>query len=285
LTWGILLGLGASLGWGVSGFLGGLQSRLTPSLLITFWSQLIGSVILLAAILFAGAPPAWGGIGWGMVAGLFGSSALVLFYRGMSIGLVSIVTPVASCGALVPVLLGLAQGQTITGRAGIGLALAFAGIVLVSLQTGASQGRTTHPRRALLYALGAALGFGLFFVFAARGTAIAQEAPLWVTAGARTGGLTLLFTTQLLLLRNGLPEWPGRHIIRLGLIGLIDTSATGLFTLATLAPNLGIVAVLASLYPVVTILLGRLLLAERLTPPQYGGIALALAGVALIAAP
>jgi drug/metabolite transporter (DMT)-like permease len=127
LTWGILLGLGASLGWGVSGFLGGLQSRLTPSLLITFWSQLIGSVILLAAILFAGAPPAWGGIGWGMVAGLFGSSALVLFYRGMSIGLVSIVTPVASCGALVPVLLGLAQGQTITGRAGIGLALAFAG--------------------------------------------------------------------------------------------------------------------------------------------------------------
>jgi drug/metabolite transporter (DMT)-like permease len=283
LTLGILLGLGASLGWGVSGFLGGLQSRQTAPLMITFWSQLIGSVILLAAILVTGAPPAWVGIGWGMVAGMFGSTALVLFYRGMSVGMVSIVTPVASCGALVPVLLGLAQGQTISWRGGLGLALAFAGIVLVSLQSGASQGRATQPRRALLYALGAALGFGLFFVFAARGTANAQDAPLWVTAGARTGGLTLLGMTQ--LLRNGLPEWPGRRIIPLGLIGLIDTSATGLFTLATLAPNLGVVAVLASLYPVVTILLGRLVLAERLTPPQYGGVTLALAGVALIAAP
>ena len=47
---------------------------------------------------------------------------------------------------------------------------------------------------------------------------------------------------------------------------------------------MSITAVLASLYPIVTVVLARLLLAERVVRSQEAGIALTLAGVALISA-
>jgi drug/metabolite transporter (DMT)-like permease len=284
MAWGILLGLGASLGWGVSSFLAGQQARQVSPLLISIWSQIVGGLVLLVLLIGSGTAPTGAGFGWGVVAGLFGSSALVLFYRGMALGQVSLVTPIASCGALVPVLAGLASGEPLSWWAGAGIMLALAGIVLVSLRSGAQRGTITRERAALGYALGAALCFGLFFVFAGRGVAAAAQAPLWVTIGGRAGGLTLLLGIQ--VLRTQALPWPDqRRIVQLGTLGVIDTAATATFTLAALAPNLGLVAVLGSLYPVVTILLSRLVLAERLTRLQSIGVGLSLAGIALIAVP
>jgi drug/metabolite transporter (DMT)-like permease len=65
---------------------------------------------------------------------------------------------------------------------------------------------------------------------------------------------------------------------------MLDTLANLLFTVAVADGPLGIVSILGSLYPVATVLLGRLVLDERLTRPQWGGVALALAGVVLVSA-
>jgi drug/metabolite transporter (DMT)-like permease len=212
-----------------------------------------------------------------------GSSALVLFYHGLSLGQVSLVTPVASCGAVVPVLVGLLRGEALSWFSVAGIALALVGIVLVSLHTAGAQAHT-HARRALAYALAAALAFGLFFVFAANGTAVPGAQPLWVALAGRAGGLSLLLAFQ--LGRGRRLVWLGwPRFGRLAAIGVIDIAATVCYTIATLALNLGVVAVLASLYPVVTILLGRLMLAERLSPRQYAGVGLALCGVVLLALP
>jgi drug/metabolite transporter (DMT)-like permease len=284
MAWGIVLGLGASLGWGVSSFLAGQQARQVSPLVISIWSQIIGGLVLLVLLIGSGTAPTGAGVGWGVVAGLFGSSALVQFYRGMALGQVSLVTPIASCGALVPVLVGLARGEPLSLWGGAGIVLALAGIVLISLRNETQQEATTHERAALIYALGAALCFGLFFVFAGRGVAASEHAPLWVTIGGRAGGLTLLLGVQ--ALRTQTLPWPDqRRMVQLGALGVIDTAATVTFTLAALAPNLGLVAVLGSLYPVVTIVLSRLVLAERLTSLQYLGVGISLAGVALIAVP
>jgi drug/metabolite transporter (DMT)-like permease len=67
-------------------------------------------------------------------------------------------------------------------------------------------------------------------------------------------------------------------------VGLADVAANGLFAFATGHGLLALVAVLGSLYPVVTVLLAHVLLSERLTRPQQIGIAVALAGVCAIAA-
>lgn len=283
MGWGIVLGLGASLGWGVSSFLAGQQARRLSPLLVTIWSQIIGGVVLLLVLLLSGTSPTLPTVGWGLLAGLFGSSALVLFYQSMVLGQVSLVTPIVSCSVLVPLLVGLVRGEPLGWRGLLGIVLVLAGIVLVSLRPGARRQAASAEGRSLLYAFGAALSFGLSFVLVDQGAA-GSSMPLWVTLSARTGGLTLLLVVQ--LLHTGRLPVPDQQTLRqLGTIGLVDTTGTALFTVATLAPSLGVVTVLASLYPVVTIVLSRLFLAERLSTLQYSGVGLTLAGITLLALP
>ena len=67
-------------------------------------------------------------------------------------------------------------------------------------------------------------------------------------------------------------------------VGIGDTGATLLYGAASTRGLLSVVAVLSSLYPIVIVVLARVLLAERVARPQLAGVAVALAGVALISA-
>jgi drug/metabolite transporter (DMT)-like permease len=215
-----------------------------------------------------------------MAAGVFGGSGLYFFYRGLAIGPMSIVAPIAACGAIVPVVVALAQGHAPGILAAVGIAAALSGIVLVSLPSGEGDEKGS-PRAALPVAVGAAISFGLFFVFLDAGAAAGGPA-LWVVAGARIGSLALLSLVALRA-RQPLPL-PSHRIGPVAVVGLIDTTANVLFTYAAASGNLGVVSVLGSLYPVATVLLARSVLAERLNRPQTAGVAVALTGVALMAA-
>lgn len=279
MTWSLLLGLSSGLCWGAADFVGGLQARRLPALAVTLWSQLVGGLVLLAVLLLSG-PVSTAGAPWGVAAGLCGGLALVLFYRALAIGTMSIVAPVSACGAVVPVLVGVAQGERLGLLTLLGMGAALVGIVLVSLQ---SDGRRAgqHQRQVFLRALGAALGFGLFFTLIDRAAGTPGASALWVNVWARAGSVPLLLVLQLATART--PGWPGAAIGMVGLVGVLDMSANVLFALAAQAGNLGVVAILGSLYPVTTVLLSWVLLAERLTRPQYLGVALALLGVGLLA--
>jgi drug/metabolite transporter (DMT)-like permease len=93
--------------------------------------------------------------------------------------------------------------------------------------------------------------------------------------------MVLLISAQ--LLRARVLPWPGRAIWPLAVVGIIDTVGSVLYIAATQWGSIGVASVLSSLYPVVTVWLSQLLLAERLTRLQYGGVALALCGVVLLA--
>lgn len=280
MTWSLLLGLSSGLCWGAADFVGGLQARRLPALAVTLWSQLIGGLVLLAGLLLSG-PVSTSGAPWGVAAGLCGGLALVLFYRALAIGTMSIVAPVSACGAVVPVLVGLARGERLGPLTLLGIGAALAGIVLVSLQgDGRQAGR--QQRQAFLRALGAALGFGMFFTLIDRAAGAPGASALWVNVWARAGSVPLLLALQLATART--PGWPGAAIAMVGLVGLLDMSANVLFALATQAGELGVVAVLSSLYPVTTVLLSWAILSERLSLPQYVGVALALLGVGLVSA-
>lgn len=278
----ILLGLSSGLCWGLSDFLGGIQSRRLTALAVAFWAQLTGGAVLLAVAVLSGQAAAPAAVALGVLAGVFGGAGLLCFYRGLALGPMSVVAPVAACGAAVPVLVGVATGRApgLTAFGGIGAALA--GVVLVSLPGEDDEPGTTDPRAGLAAALGAALSFGLFFVFLDAGAAAGGQ-PLWVATGARGGGIATLALVSLASRRP--VGWPGRRIGALAVVGVGDTTANVLFTYAAAAGgNLPVVSVLGSLYPVATVLLARLFLAERLARPQTAGVALALAGVALMAA-
>ncbi|GAB4448032.1 MAG: DMT family transporter [Chloroflexi bacterium OHK40] len=279
MTWSLLLGLSSGLCWGAADFVGGLQSRRLPSLAVTLWSQLVGGLVLLSGLLLVG-PVVVSGAWWGVAAGLCGGLALVLFYRALAIGTMSLVAPVSACGAVVPVLVGLARGEALGVLTLAGMVAALAGIVFVSLQgDAATPGR--RQRSALLGAIGAALGFGLFFTLIDRAAGVPGASALWVNVWARAGSVPLLLALQLTTART--IGWPGPALGMVALVGVLDMSANVLFALATQAGSLGVVAVLGSLYPVTTVLLSWVLLAERLTRLQYLGVALALLGVGLLA--
>ncbi|HXQ54860.1 MAG TPA: DMT family transporter [Actinomycetes bacterium] len=331
---GVPLGLSSGLCWGAADFFGGIQSRRLPALTVAFWSQAAGAVALTAALLVLvveGERPAAAGVGWGVVAGVGSGLALVLFYRGLAEGTMSVVAPVSACGAIVPVAAALFTGNQPGFLAGVGVLAALTGVVLVSRprararggnpasqgtgdviqrlgSSGRSEGlaRPDHPERpgppgrgrsgrVLAMALGAALGFGLFYVFVDAGTAAgaaaagdpgtsgSQSSPLWVIAGARASSLLVLSMIALVGRRPAL-RWPGRRIGSVGLVGFGDTGANLLFAYAATSGNLAVVGVLGSLYPIATVVLARWLLGERLSGGQNAGVVLALTGVGLLAA-
>ena len=296
---GVPLGLGSGLCWGAADFFGGVQSRRLPALTVAFWSQVAGALALAVALAVEGTPPATTGFAWGLAAGVGSGCALVLFYRGLAEGTMSVVAPVSACGAIVPVAAALLTGDQPGALAGLGVLVAITGVVLVSRTSGnapgtpggtrGSPGGSRRTGRLSAMALGSALGFGLFYVFvdagtaAAAGTSGSHGSPLWVIAGARTSSLAMLSTIALVGGGSAL-RWPGRRIGPVALVGIGDTGANLLFAYAATAGNLAVVGVLGSLYPVATVVLARWLLGERLTGGQNAGVVLALTGVGLLAA-
>ncbi len=148
----------------------------------------------------------------------------------------------------------------------------------------APSGRAPRParrdqRRAIIFALTAAVCMGLVLIGY---DATARYDPLWAMLAGRLSSATL-FALLFLALR------PRVKVARSAVpfivaVGVLDTGANGLFALATTEGYLSLVAVLGSLYPVVTVLLAFGLLRERIAPHQLAGAAATLAGVALIAA-
>jgi len=224
-------------------------------------------------------PPSAGDLWPAAAGGIAGVVALAAFYRGLAIGTMSIVAPISATGAAVPVLVGLATGDRPGAVVMVGIVLAVAGVVIASRED-APEGsvQAAVARRSVLLALVAALGFGTFFVGMDES---ASHDVWWALLAARAASNAVLLVV-LLALRPKLPASP-RTIGLIALIGLGDLAANATFAAATNEGLLSVVAVLASLYPVVTVLLARIFLGERVRRDQGAGIVAALAGVALIA--
>jgi drug/metabolite transporter (DMT)-like permease len=192
--------------------------------------------------------------------------------------LASVVAPISATAAVVPVVFGVASGERPSAGQAVGIALAVAGVVLAS-RSRRLDGRGHTVAEGAGLALVAALAFG--FLLVALGEASEGDA-LWATLALRATSFSLLVLTALAF-------WPSfalaeRDLPVLLLIGVLDTAGNALFALATTESLLSLVAVLGQLYPVVTVLLARILLGERLSPGQGAGVVGAFAGVALITA-
>jgi drug/metabolite transporter (DMT)-like permease len=211
--------------------------------------------------------------------GIAGVIALAAFYRGLAIGTMSIVAPISATGAAVPVLVGLLTGDRPGAVVLAGIVLAVVGVVVASRED-APEGSVEAKvaRRSVLLALVAALGFGTFFVGM---DASASTDVWWALLAARTASNAVLLAA-VLIFRPALPSSP-RTIGLIALVGLGDLAANATFAAATNEGLLSVVSVCASLYPVVTVLLARAFLGERVRRDQEMGILAAVAGVVLIA--
>ena len=275
----VALGLAASLSWGISDFLGGLKSRTLELLGVLLPSQGAG-LVLVAAIVALRAEPVPGGrhVAYACLSGLAGAVGLAAFYRGLAVGAMAVVAPISGTAAAIPVAFGLITGERPSGLQAVGIGLAIAGVALASREL-PEEGGGPRVAAGVGLALLSALGFGSFFVAmdAASGPDL-----FWAIFFNRATSVTALVLAALALRPRLRPSRADLGVLLS--IGLLDISANALFAAASTRGLVSLVAVLASLYPVVTVLLARLVLGERVRRVQQAGVAAALAGVALISA-
>jgi drug/metabolite transporter (DMT)-like permease len=275
----VLLSLAASSCWGMADFLGGLQSRRVPVPVVLVLVEGTGLAGILAIIAVTGEPlPGTRALVLALMAGVGGVIALGCLYRALSLGTMSIVAPISATGVALPVVVGIATGDRLSTVVAAGLAVTVVGVVLASRERHEDADRAAASRLSVGLALVAAVGFGSYFVLS---DAAADDSVLWLLALSRIIPVPAL---ALFAWGRGMRPPPRRSTLVLVAAGTLDCGATALYGVANTKGTLSIVAVVGSLYPVMTVILARAVLGERIRPVQRAGVAAALAGVAMIAA-
>jgi drug/metabolite transporter (DMT)-like permease len=286
----IVLALGSAIAYGVSDYTGGVLTKRARVFSVILLSQLVSCVLFILVIPFWNGTFSWPAVRWGALAGVAGASGAALLYRGLAIGRMGVVAPItAVLAAALPVTYGLAQGERPGWVPLIGVVLGFVAVVLISRasepasppENDADDWPSPVNRRnnhGVVEALGAGVGFGLFFILLA-GTP--EGSGLWPLVGTR---VSMLASSALLAAVTGTAIRPPAGVgPGLVLLGFTNLGADFLYLLATRAGLLSLVAVITSLYPAATIALARVLLNERMARQQLVGVAVAALSVALIA--
>ncbi|WP_433475449.1 DMT family transporter [Spirillospora sp. CA-142024] len=287
-----VLALSAALAYGLADFLGGSVTRKSTAIRALTWCVPIGLAVVLVSALLSGGSPSPVPMTWGFVAGLSGGAGLIAFYRALARGPMSVVAPVSALAAAVlPVAVGIARGERLDASVLLGVLLCLVAIGLVSMEAngdGAAAGPRPDGWRRLVDSGPVMAGvsgtcFGVFFVLLKEA---GDGSGLWPIVGARLGNLVIVAVALLFLAIRGGDTGPrvsGRTLIGLALLsGTLDAGANVLYFLAVHNGMLSLAAVLTSLYPAITVLLARVAYSERLRAVQRVGMAVAIAGVALV---
>lgn len=285
-TW---LGLLVAACYGTSDFLGGLLSRRTRLIDVLVGAQATMAVLALGALLVSPPPAGVAGWGWGLAAGVAQAGAVAALFRGLALGRMGVVAPLSALAVVVPVSVGLANGDSLSAPLAGGLAAAVVGAILAGGPEVRPSEGSPGSRSAIGYAFLAALGFGCSQVLLARGAAVHVPSTLAGTAGA---ALVLYGTVWLVLaVRRRVRTAPvepsrmrGPILVGVVAIGVLNFTANTVFGLSSIVAPLSVLAVLAALYPLVTAGLARVVLRERLRPIQFAGIALVVAGLVVMVA-
>ncbi|MBS4727045.1 DMT family transporter [Mycobacterium sp. SM1] len=272
----------SAVSFGVGDFVGGMAARRAAVLRVMVVSYPIATLLLGAVAVGAGGPVHPAAVLWGSLYGVSQAFGAWWFNQAMAAGPISVVSPLAAIlNAAVPVAAGVALGERPGGMAVAGVVLAMAAVLLVGREAAEDEDVRTHrftPKVARLTAA-SGIAFGLDFV-------LLHEAPvecrLWPLVFARAIATVLIFAMAGI---SGNLQLPPPTPLRLAVTAaLLDTLANVTMLLALQEWLLSLASVLISLYPATTVVLAIIVLRERVTRWQAGGMMLAAVSVAMIAA-
>jgi drug/metabolite transporter (DMT)-like permease len=268
--------------WGVGDFSGGKATQRAAVLPVVWVSKLVSLPLLVIFLVATYVPVSAIGLAWGGLAGIAGVVGLVLFYRALAAGAMTVVAPVTGVtSAAIPVVVGLVAGEHPSALRLFGVGCALLAIALVSLAPQPSGHRQVVTRRLVVAALGAGTGFALFFILlSVAGRAAAGSVGLWPIAGSQISAVVIL---ALLLLMTRPGPWPRQATLRWTMLaGPCDMTANALYLLASRDGDLSVVAPIAALYPVTTVILALIIEHERLRGIQVAGLIFAVAALVLV---
>lgn len=272
----------SGLVWGVGDFAGGKATQQAAALSVAWLSKLVSLPLLGVYLALTYVAPQPASLAWGALGGAVGLVGVILFYGALSAGAMTVVAPVtAVTSAAIPVVVGLASGERPPALRLVGVGCALVAIALVSLAPTRPGEPTVVTGRLVGLAIASGVSFALFFVFLARaGDSAGGQAGLWPIAASQASALAV-GAVLLAALRPG--PWPRAVALRWTLVaGPFDMSANAIYLLATRLGELSLVAPLAALYPVTTVILALLIDHERVRKRQLAGLGLALAALLLV---
>lgn len=274
---GILLAFASALAYGAADFIGGAGSRRHSPWQVVLVGQAAGALVMLVAGLMVPGAPTRPDFAWALLAGVGSATGSIFLFRGLARGRMGLVAPISAVGAAaLPVLVGAAHGERPGWLVWVGMIAALPGIWLVSRDT--TSDRPGSSRGALVDGALAGAGFGILFIALAQ---ISQNAGVLPLAANQLTGAILTMVVAASLRQ---PWHPRRGVVGWGSSsGVLGASGTLAFMVATGTTSLGIAAVLASLYPAVTVLLAASLLRERICIGQRAGLGVCTLAVATLA--
>jgi len=275
-SFSILLALGASAAYGAADFTGGLVSKRTNSVGVVILGHVFSLFILIPLVLLLGEPfPTLPNLLVGMLAGLSGGFGLIILYRALAEGQMSLASPVSALvAAALPVLVGLWIDGLPAPLMLMGFILALLAIWLIAKSGSVS---FAHAYQQLRLPFLSGIFFGLFFIGLSHAS---SDGAIWPVIATRLGSIPgLLVYSSLARL-----EWmlERKHWIGILFISLLDSLGNIFFIYSSRLGRLDLAAVISSLYPGATVALAWMVLKEKLSRSQWLGVLCALLALVLI---
>ncbi|KIQ20161.1 hypothetical protein RT99_13855 [Flavobacterium sp. MEB061] len=299
----IAFSLIASLSYGSGDFMAGRIANKLPSALIVLITQGMQAILVLGLALLSDQPFVMTALVWGIVGGIANGTAYMLYYKALTLGHAGVVAPLVASSSIIPVIISLLSGSIPNAYVFAGLTVVLIGVVgmtynnerevdasipmcrgVVMLILWNRPRIVIRPAQCIMLALGSAITFGLAFTIASHGVEISGSSVNWMVWGFQLGTLPISITSLLI------GKFPWRKSLNsadtlkaLSFVMLLNMGGDFLVAYAFRSGVLGIVSVLATLGPVVTILLSNMLLKQRLSLRQKVSAAVIMCGTLVIA--
>lgn len=281
----ILGGLGAALSWAIATLVSSRSSRMIGPMSVLGWVMVVGLLVAIVPALLAG-PVELGvsELAGLVVVGLSHNLGLLLGYKALSIGRVSIVAPIMATEGALAALLSVAFGEPLTGAMAILLGAISVGVVLAAAERSAD---ATTPavddpvrsRRAAVFAIGAALTFSIGLLVAGR-LGGAGVPPAWVMLASRMVGVTVIVLPLILTRRFRLTR-PALPLVVIA--GVLEILGGAVYVVGA-SEGVAVAAVMSSQFAAIAAVGAYFLFRERLQRLQVIGVAMIAIGITALAA-
>jgi drug/metabolite transporter (DMT)-like permease len=278
-------GLASAFGYAVHDYLLVRIVRSASLWTALLWVMFVGLAVLVPpALILDGVPSGdseWRAVAFAAGSGVFELLGLGALLKGLATGNLSVVTPLASLGGGFAAIGAILLGEVLPPIAWIGLPLAVVGGLMASIERDAGavlgESRRTRATAGAGWALLSAALFAGTFLFFAEATVLP---PFTLAAVGRAGTCVIIVPVALLTGGLVLPRGLRR---RAAVAGVVDAGAFVALALAVSVGPVAVASVAVAQSGTWAVILGLVILREKLSRIQLAGVVLTCVAITLLA--